>query len=156
MFSMREILHGMTCHVQPPISPAMEIHRLMADPGECLLLEHCRSLVSCNSHYGFQSSSSGAKITTGTYTAYFDKSEVEKLNRQVNVSVNSKRYRPPSPGQPMGKFSKTAKSRPPGKIFWSNLMGLGFPGTIYFSTFYIFSPFSRPQSLIYPLNTTNS
>ena len=48
------------------------------------------------------------------------------------VSVNFKRY--------------------PGKFFVLNPRGLGFPKTLNFNKFYTFSPYSRPQPLIYSLN----
>ena len=51
------------------------------------------------------------------------------------------------PGQPLDKFSKTAKSQPPGQISWSNPRAPGFSGTLNFNKFYTFSPFSTPRSL---------
>ena len=56
---------------------------------------------------------------------------------------------PPLPAN----FQKIVKSRLPGETFGSNPRGLGLAGTLNFNKCYTISPFSRRQSLIYPLNS---
>ena len=55
-------------------------------------------------------------------------------------------------GNPQANFQKASNPDPLGKFFVSNPRGAGFPGTFNFNKFYTFSPYSRPQSIFYPLN----
>ena len=71
---------------------------------------------------------------------------------QESPSISQFQALPPPPGSPWANFQKSSNPGPLGGFFVSNPRMPGFPWTLNLNKYYTFSPYSRPQSLIYLLN----